>query len=164
MGEGIYGGGGWRTSSGTDRYRRSLYIYKKRSMPFAMHDTFDGPSHETCVARRETSNTPLQALTLLNDPFFNEAAQKLGQWAVEQKKEEALTVKILFKKCLTRPPDQQEQVALMGFYQAQLKRFKVGELKAEKIAGKGEGEVNQRAAWTALARVILNTDEFITRN
>ena len=90
--------------------------------------------------------------------------QKLGQWAVEQKKEEALTVKVLFKKCMTRPPDHQEQVALMGFYQAQLKRFKVGELKAEKIAGKGEGEVNQRAAWTALARVILNTDEFITRN
>jgi len=164
MGEGIYGGGGWRTSSGSDRYRRSLYTYKKRSMPFAMHDTFDGPSHETCVAKRETSNTPLQALTLLNDPFFNEAAQKLGQWAVEQKKEEALTVKVLFKKCLSRPPDQQEQMALMGFYQAQLKRFKVGELKAEKIAGKGEGEVNQRAAWTALARVILNTDEFITRN
>jgi len=129
-----------------------------------MHDTFDGPSHETCVARRETSNTPLQALTLLNDPFFNEAAQKLGQWATQQKKEESLTVKVLFKKCLTRPPDQQEQVALMGFYQAQLKRFKVGELKAEKIAGKGEGEINQRAAWTALARVILNTDEFITRN
>jgi len=164
MGEGIYGGGGWRTSSGTDRYRRSLYIYKKRSMPFAMHDTFDGPSHETCVAKRETSNTPLQALTFLNDPFFNEAAQKLGQWAVEQKKEEALTVKVLFKKCLSRPPDQQEQMALMGFYQAQLKRFKVGELKAEKIAGKGKGEINQRAAWTALARVILNTDEFITRN
>ena len=164
MGEGIYGGGGWRASSGTDRYRRSLYTYKKRSMPFALHDTFDGPSHETCVAKRETSNTPLQALTLLNDPFFNEAAQKLGQWAVEQKKEEALTVKVLFKKCLSRPPDQQEQMALRGFYQKQLNRFKAGELGAEKIAGKGGEEVNQRAAWTALARVILNTDEFITRN
>jgi len=164
VGEGIYGGGGWRPSRGNDRYRRSLYTYKKRSMPFAMHDTFDGPSHETCVAKRETSNTPLQALTLLNDPFFNEAAQKLGQWATQRKKEETLTVKALFEKCLTRPPDNEEQAALIGFYQKQLQRFKSSELEAGKIAGKGEGEVNQRAAWTALARVILNTHEFITRN
>jgi len=164
MGEGIYGGGGWRTSNGKDRYRRSLYTYKKRSMPFAMHDTFDGPSHETCVAKRETSNTPLQALTLLNDPFFNEAAQKLGQWAEEQEEKEAVTLKALFEKCMTRSPDRKEQEALMGFYQRQLNRFAKGELEAGKIAGKGEGEVNQRAAWTALARVILNTDEFITRN
>ena len=164
MGEGIYGGGGWRTSSGPDRYRRSLYTYKKRSMPFAMHDTFDGPSHETCVVHRETSNTPLQALTLLNDPFFNEAAQKLGQWAVEQKGKESVILKALFEKCLIRPPDREEQEALMGFYQNQLKRFQAGELEAGKIAGKGEGEVNQRASWTTLARVILNTDEFITRN
>ncbi len=116
------------------------------------------------MSKRETYNTPLQALTLLNDPFFNEAAKKLGQWAVEQKEKEAVTLKALFEKCLIRSPDREEQEALMGFYQRQLERFKSGELEAGKIAGKGEGEVNQRAAWTALARVILNTDEFITRN
>ena len=146
MGEGIYGGGGRRTSRGNDRYRRSLYTYKKRSMPFAMHDTFDGPSHETCVARRETSNTPLQALTLLNDPFFIEAAQKLGQWAAQQKGGEGRIVKALFEKCLTRPPDNEEQAALIGFYQKQLQRFKSSELEAGKIAGKGKGDVTRATA------------------
>ena len=164
MGEGIYGGGGWKTSTGPDRYRRSLYTYKKRSMPFAMHDTFDAPSHETCVARRDRSNTPLQALTLLNDKLFLEASRKLGEWAMTQKGGETGIARALFQRCLTRPPDSKEQNLMMNFYRTQLARFQKGEAKAEPLAGKGEGDVNHRAAWTALARVLLNTDEFITRN
>lgn len=164
MGEGIYGGGGWKTSTESDRYRRSLYTYKKRSMPFAMHDIFDAPSHEVCVARRDRSNTPLQALTLLNAPLFLEASRKLGEWAVDQKDDEAGITRALFQRCLTRPPDLKEQHLMMNFYRTQLARFQKGELDAVKIAGQGEGEVNKRAAWTALVRVILNTDEFITRN
>ena len=164
MGEGIYGGGGWKTSTGPDRYRRSLYTYKKRSMPFAMHDTFDAPSHETCVARRDRSNTPLQALTLLNDKLFLEASRKLGEWAMTQKGGESGIARALFQRCLTRPPDSKEQNLMMNFYHTQLSRFQKGEAEAEPLAGKGEGDVNHRAAWTALARVLLNTDEFITRN
>ena len=164
MGEGIYGGGGWKTSTGPDRYRRSLYTYKKRSMPFAMHDTFDAPSHETCVARRDRSNTPLQALTLLNDKLFLEASRKLGEWAMTQKGGETGIARALFQRCLTRPPDSKEQNLMMNFYRTQLARFQKGEAEAEPLAGKGEGDVNHRAAWTALARVLLNTDEFITRN
>ncbi len=77
--EGTYGGLDWKASPGGNRYRRGLYTFTKRTAPFAMATTFDAPSGEVCVARREVSNTPLQALTLLNDPVFEEAAQALGR-------------------------------------------------------------------------------------
>src|SRR5262249_20755874 len=77
--EGSFGSFKWVTSTGEDRYRRSLYTYTKRTTPFAMLTTFDGPSGEACIGRREVSNSPLQALTLLNDTMFLEAAQALGR-------------------------------------------------------------------------------------
>src|SRR5262249_15914160 len=70
--EGTYGKLSWTPSQGEDRYRRGLYTFSKRTAPFAMFTTFDGPSGEACVARRDVSNTPLQALTLLNDVVFTE--------------------------------------------------------------------------------------------
>ena len=164
IGEGIYGGGGWKASSGADRYRRSLYTYRKRSMPYAMHDTFDAPSHETCVARREISNTPLQALTLLNDPLPIEASQALAQWAVQQSGDRAAVSKALFERCLSRPPDAGEQKIVVDYFEKTLRRFESGEIDAAKVAGPGSGDTNKRAAWTALSRALLNTHEFITRN
>ena len=77
--EGAYGGLAWNVSPGGDAYRRGLYTFSKRTAPYAMFTTFDAPSGEVCVARREVSNSPLQALTLLNDPVFEEAAQALGR-------------------------------------------------------------------------------------
>ncbi len=77
--EGAYGALRWEPSPGEDRYRRGLYTFSKRTAPFAMFTTFDAPSGEACVARREVSNTPLQALTLLNDTVFVEAAQAFGR-------------------------------------------------------------------------------------
>ena len=82
--EGTYGALPWTPSPGEDRYRRSLYTYSKRTAPFAMYATFDAPSGEACLARRESSNSPLQALTLLNDTIFLEAAQALGRWTAVQ--------------------------------------------------------------------------------
>src|SRR5207244_12645001 len=77
--EGAYGAIQWRPSPGEDRYRRGLYTFMKRTAPFAMAATFDGPSGEFCLARRELSNTPLQALTMLNDTALTEAAQALAR-------------------------------------------------------------------------------------
>ena len=81
-----------------------------------------------------------------------------------QKGDETGIARALFQRCLTRPPDSKEQNLLINFYRTQLVRFQKGEAKAEPLAGKGGSDVNHRAAWTALARVLLNTDEFITRN
>ena len=82
--EGSYGGMNWNVSQGPDRFRRGLYTFSKRTSPFAMFATFDGPSGEECIARREVSNTPLQALTLLNDAQFVEIARGLARGRARQ--------------------------------------------------------------------------------
>jgi hypothetical protein len=162
--EGAYGQLQWKVSQGPDRYRRGLYTFSKRTAPFAMFTTFDAPSGEVCVARREVSNTPLQALTLLNDPAFTEAAQALGRRMAAQKEPVAERVNELFRRCLTRPPTAEETAQLVAFYHRQKGRFERKELDAGKIAGPGSGDVNERAAWTALARILFNLDEAIVKD
>ncbi len=160
-----FGGADWKTSEGPDRYRRGLYTFAKRTSPYAMTTTFDGPSGEACLARRERSNTPLQALSLLNDTVFMECARALGQLAVKLEGDEAARVELLFRRCLTRPPSNDEREKLIQFYQAQLARFTSGELKAADILEVKEGErLNEQAAWAAVARVLLNLDETITKS
>jgi hypothetical protein len=161
--EGTYGKLEWRVSPGLDRHRRGLYTFRKRTAPFAFDSTFDAPSGEVCVARREVSNTPLQALTMLNDAVILEAAQALGRQlsagngAVEDR------VHRLFHRVLSRPPSADEVRLLVRFYETQKGRFARKELDAAALAGEGAGDVNERAAWTALARVLFNLDETITK-
>jgi hypothetical protein len=162
--EGTYGGLPWNVSAGPDRYRRGMYTFAKRTAPYAMFNTFDSPSGEACVARREVSNTPLQALTLMNDTVFVEGAQALGtQMATGAgSADERLTN--LFRRCLVRPPTADELKLLGEFLARQQARFAKQELDAAKIAGPGEGNLADRAAWTTLARALLNLDETITKN
>jgi hypothetical protein len=162
--EGSYGQLQWKVSEGPDRYRRGLYTFSKRTAPFAMFTTFDAPSGEVCVARREVSNTPLQALTLLNDPAFTEAAQALGRTMAERKGSLVERVHYLFRRCLTRPPSAEESAMLIKFFETQKRRFEHKELDAGKIAGTGGGNVHERAAWTTLARTLLNLDEAIVKD
>ena len=129
-----------------------------------MTATFDGPSGESCLARRDRSNTPLQALTLLNDEVFMECARALGRMAARQEAPPASRGEALFRRCLTRPPSKEELEKLVRFYYAQLARFTSGELKAGDIVGTGEGEdLSEQAAWTTVSRVLLNLDETITK-
>ena len=162
--EGAYGQLQWKVSEGADRYRRGLYTFSKRTAPFAMFTTFDAPSGEVCVARREASNTPLQALTLLNDPAFTEAAQALGRMMAARKGSVAERVDYLFRCCLTRPPSAEETAQLVKFFQTQLRRCERKELGAGYIAGTGGDDVNERAAWTTLARTLFNLDEAIVKD
>jgi hypothetical protein len=161
--EGVYGPIQWKPSTGEDRYRRGMYTFLKRSIPYAMFATFDGVTGETCLARREVSNTPLQALTMLNDLVVIEAAQKLGStFAVAPGPvEERMTD--LFRRCLTRPPTADERAALVKFFGRQQQRLQQGTLDGKAIAGAGGGDVVQRAAWTLAARAVLNLDEMVTK-
>src|SRR5690606_19689256 len=79
-----YGNSPWKPTEGEDRYRRSLYTFSKRTAPFAAYSVFDAPTGESCIARRERSNTALQALTMLNDPMFLEMAEALAAQAVSR--------------------------------------------------------------------------------
>ena len=162
--EGAYGALQWKVSEGADRFRRGLYTFAKRTAPFAMTLTFDGPSGEACLARRDRSNTPLQALTLLNDEVFMECARALGQWAAEQPGSEDSILEQMFRRSLTRPPTPKEHSQLRKFYQAQLARFKNGELNAEQITKMKGEDLASQAAWTTVARVLLNLDETITKS
>jgi mono/diheme cytochrome c family protein len=158
-----FGGMKWTPSTGADRYRRGLYTFMKRTAPYSTFLTFDGPSGESCVARRDVSNTPLQALTLLNDEAFVEAAQALGKIMAAQPGSTEQKIDYLFYRCLTRPPSAEERTAVAEFFEKQRRRFAKKDLDAAKVAGPGGGDAVERAAWTATARAILNTDEAITR-
>jgi hypothetical protein len=154
----------WNASTGPDRYRRSLYTFAKRTAPFALYSTFDAPTGEACLARREVSNTPLQALALLNDIVFLEAAQALGKSLAAQPGTIEERIRTAFRRVLTRPPTERETTMLAHFVTAQRARFATAESDAKKLAPDGPGEAAERAAWTAVARVLFNLDETISRN
>ena len=162
--EGTYGKIEWKPSAGSERFRRTLYTFVKRTAPFAMTSTFDGPTGESCIARREVSNSPLQALTILNDVIFQEAAQALGKLAAETSGDDAARLALVFERCLTRTPTSEESRALLTFLDRQRQRLATGELNAEKLAGAPGGTAQTHALWTALSRVVLNLDEAITKN
>jgi hypothetical protein len=160
--EGAYGALAWNPSPGEDRYRRGLYTFMKRTAPFAMSATFDGPSGEVCLARREISNTPLQALTLLNDVAVIEAAQAIGRDFAQRRDSTDERIEYLFRRCLTRRPTEAERTALLRFLETQRQRFANNPESAVKFAGPGDSAA-ERAAWTALARALFNLDEMIVR-
>jgi len=166
--EGAYGALDWKVSMGQDRFRRGLYTFSKRTAPYAMFQTFDGPSGEVCVARREISDTPLQALTLLNDQVFMETSQAAGKLIASRIGTDDAKAEYLFRRFLTRPPTPNELGAIRAFYEVQQKRFAAGELDAFAVCGaaKDDPKTNlaERAAWTASARAMLNLDEFITKH
>jgi Protein of unknown function (DUF1553)/Protein of unknown function (DUF1549)/Planctomycete cytochrome C len=164
-----YGGGGWRVSSGEDRYRRGLYTYLKRTAPYAAFIVMDAPTSDTVCVRRERSNTPLQALTLLNDAVFVEAAQSLARRVMARglnSTEERAAY--AFRLCTSRAPRGDELTKLVAFHDRQVGRLRSGELNAATIAGANPPlpagvDVVEVAAWTAVSRAILNLDETMTK-
>ncbi len=153
----------WKASTGEDRYRRGLYTFAKRTAPYAMSSNFDAPVGDICVAQREVSNTPLQALAMLNDTVIFEAAQELGKIMVKQSGSVSERVGILFQRCLGRPPTPAESTQLQQFLADQILRCQTGKLDSAALSGPGLGDIHQRAAWTALARAIFNLDEALTK-
>ncbi|MDR3618362.1 MAG: PSD1 and planctomycete cytochrome C domain-containing protein [Paludisphaera borealis] len=165
-----YGQEAWPTSVGRDRYRRGLYTFLKRTSPYASFITMDAPTSDTTCVRRERSNTPLQALTMLNDAVFVEAAQALARRIVREAPAPTAEARIVlaFRLCMGRAPRPEELSRITAFYGDQLARLRGGELDASKIAGAAKADVdgadlNELAAWTTVARVLLNLDETVTK-
>jgi hypothetical protein len=157
----------WAESKGDEKNRRGLYIFFQRTVPYPMLMTFDAPDSNATCARRERSNTPLQALTLLNDPVFFECAQQLGARMAEVPTADAAErIRHGFERALARPPSAEELARLLKLYEAQLKLAQANADGAAKIAGaaKPAPEVAEKATLVALGRVMLNLDEFFTRD
>ncbi len=153
-----YGSPLWTSDTDAGRYRRSLYTFAKRTAPFAAYQTFDGPTGEVCVPRRDRSNTPLQALTLLNDILFVEAAQNIVFGLEDLDEETAATH--LFRRILTRPPDADELAMMLDFYRSQVSRLDQGELHSVHLLGSDDVRL---AAWMMTARALYNLDEAVTK-
>ena len=109
----------WVESNGPDRYRRGLYIWFQRTSPYPMLMTFDAPDSNVCCVRRERSNTPLQALTLLNDTAFFECAQALGQRLVRESSssQPQERIRYAFRLCVSREPTASELSVLSRLYE-----------------------------------------------
>lgn len=160
----------WTPSKGADRYRRGIYTFWRRTSPYPSFFTFDAPSREYCTTRRPRTNTPLQALTTLNDPTFFEAAQNLALRIVKEGGPEAKTRMVHgFRLCVARQPDSGELKQLLAYWTQQADRFKQGANAKEALTLVGdmawpEGlPVWEEAAWTIVANVLLNLDETITK-
>jgi hypothetical protein len=163
--ETAYGSPTWKASTGADRYRRSIYTFLKRTAPFAMYNTFDAPSGEACVAQRDVSNTALQALTLLNDVMFREAAQALGAELAGMDTSDEQRLETAFRRVLTRPPTAAEIETLRAFVERQRQRVAEASITvADLVAPHVESGRQEAAVFTALARALFSLDEAITRN
>jgi len=157
----------WPESKGDDRYRRGLYTYFWRSSPYPMLPTFDAPDANGTCTRRNRSNTPLQALTLANDGAFMEFARALSDRILRDSSDyDEARIKFAFDAVLARQPSDFEQERLQAFVAAQREHFEANAEDAKAAASSTRPESADEAAsatWTAFARVVLNLDEFITR-
>jgi mono/diheme cytochrome c family protein len=161
----------WITSPGEDRYRRSLYTFIKRTSPYPAMVTFDAPSREICSIRRVATNTPLQALVTLNDPVYVEAAQSLAR-KMKTSGGATLHEQLAFglQTALIRPARDEEVRLLAELYARRLAEFQANSAAAEQLATDPLGplpdgmDAAELAALTAVANVILNLDEFLTRS
>jgi hypothetical protein len=157
----------WPVSQGPQRYRRGMYTFFWRSSPYPLLPTFDAPNANTTCTRRARSNTPLQALTLANDQAFVEIAQGLAARILREAPDyDEGRLRHAFRLCMTREPSDREMQRLTEFLNLQRANFESRAEEAKLVAPAdrpNEVTVPEAAAWTAVARVFLNLDEFITR-
>ncbi len=160
----------YKQSTGTDLYRRSMYTFWKRTVPPAAMATFDAPDREKCTVRRSLTNTPLQALVLMNDPTYIEAARKLAERVLlEGGNETTSRIRYAFRLATSRKPSIKELTILNELLIEQLKHFRDDQKAAKELLSSGESkpiaklETSELAAWTIVTSAILNLDETITR-
>jgi hypothetical protein len=162
----------WSESSGEDRYRRGMYTFFKRTAPHPDLTTFDCPDANIACVARTVSDTPLQALTTLNSQAFADAARALAARVLrEVPGDDAPRLERAFRLCLARPPTGAETSRLMSLLSQARAFYATNPDEAKKLVGTAkdakptkESKDEELAAWMAVTRIVLNTDEFITRN
>ena len=149
----------WPATQGSARYRRGMYIVFKRTVPYPMLMTFDAPDATVSCSRRERSNTPLQALTLLNGPLFYECAEVLGKQMLKEHPDNLhAAIQDMFMRCFSRPASMQELKFLSAAYTDLLHLAETENNKTKPT------EPPSLIAMVQMARIVMNLDEFITRD
>jgi Protein of unknown function (DUF1549)/Protein of unknown function (DUF1553)/Planctomycete cytochrome C len=161
-----YGPKIWKEEHGQERYRRALYTFRYRSIPYPMLQTFDAPVGESSCVRRAVSNTPLQALTTLNEPLFVESARALAAKALrEGGATDEQRIVYAMRRCVARKPtgaEEGELLALLKREEQGISAAQAHEMIGNQAVPAGATDA-QLAAWTTVSRVLLNLDETITK-
>jgi len=170
VGDTVYGGFSWSETTGEERYRRGMYTFWKRALPFPSMLAFDAPTADSSCTRRVRSNTPLQALTTLNEKTFVEAAQAMGLRVYRDGgNDERSRAAYAFRLCTGRAPTERELKSLLNFYGEQFKYFEDRTSDALKVGLATQTNLppnvnlHKVAAWAMVSRAILNLDETITK-
>jgi hypothetical protein len=163
-----YGPKVWKEDTGPDRYRRALYTFRFRSVPYPALEAFDAPNGDFACVKRPRSNTPLQALTALNEPLCVECARGLAGRVLREAGSDDARLERAFRLCVGRRPETAETQVLANMLAKQRKRFTGPEVKPEELLSgfadlPGGAAPAEAAAWVAVARVLLNLDETMTR-
>jgi hypothetical protein len=168
-----YGPFTWTEETGAERYRRGLYTFRRRSTPYPMLTNFDTPNADAACVKRTRSNTPLQALTTLNEVVFLECARSLALLTLnEGGSEDAGRLIFAFRRCVSRSPTDTERNTLLKLLAQQRAKFSATDARPWEVAANdlanppplpGNTTPPDAAAWTIVARVLLNLDETVTR-
>ncbi len=160
----------FKADTGDRVYRRSVYTFWKRTAPPPQMRTLDAPSREACTVRRERTNTPLQALLLMNDPQFIESARHLAQRAMKEGGDSPRSrVAHAFRIVTLREPSEEDAADMLAAYRDHLAEYRQSPKDAESLIAIGESKPDpeldpvELAAWTLVANLILNLDEVVTK-
>jgi hypothetical protein len=159
----------YQPDTGDGLWRRSLYTFWKRQSPPPALLTFDGPTRETCTVQRARTNTPLQALALLNDVTFVEAGRALAALALAQSGDDDSRLRYAFRRVTARLPEEAELIHLRRLLAQQRARFAQDRAGAQRLLNIGassagrDGDPIEHAAWSTVAHALLNLDETIVR-
>jgi len=163
----------WIDAKNEDRYRRGIYVVYRRAAPYPSFVNFDAPDRSSCVVSRPRTNTPLQALTLLNDPAYTEMALALANRVLSDRADSTLPEQIsyAFERVLSRPPSTAEVEHLIYLFEQKKESFSKDSDAAEELVSGTESILKisddipraDLAAWFYLGNVLLNLDETVTK-
>ena len=160
----------FRADKGESLYRRGLYTFWKRTSPSPQMRTFDAPTREFCIVRRQVTNTPLQVLVLWNDVQFLEAARVLAQRTLQERGKDDERLELMFRRCTGRRPEGKERRLLESILTKYLERYREAPADAAKLIRQGDAplpaeyDASELAAWMLLANAMLSLDETIVRD